>query len=196
MDKWKTFNIMEKPVSKVFFFCTILLRPKTVLLLKEFIVKYSPFIQHNFGQMVKMNRKTTASDGVAVCLDLKNKLMFEEKTIILYCCVIHLGRTYMHCIQWYYTMIFIHEDTNSMLSYTRKKKYFVMQYNNSEQRNLIHLHIWPNHEEFYFLRDILCVLWLLVGMLVWCVLLRLYTEEKKKVSNPKMQRNFNYFFFL
>lgn len=73
------------------FFYIILLRPKTVLLLKEFIVKYSPFIQHNFGQMVKMNRKTTASDGVVVCLDLKNKLMFEEKTIILYCCVIHFG---------------------------------------------------------------------------------------------------------
>ncbi len=27
-------------------FYIILLRPKTVLLLKEFIVKYSPFIQH------------------------------------------------------------------------------------------------------------------------------------------------------
>lgn len=42
-------------------FYILLLRPKTVLLLKEFIVKYSPFIPgiQQAGQMVKMNRKTT-----------------------------------------------------------------------------------------------------------------------------------------
>lgn len=52
MDKKPSKHYVEKPVFEENFYI-ILLHPKTVLLLKEFIVKYSPFIHNTLTKWSK-----------------------------------------------------------------------------------------------------------------------------------------------